>query len=113
MNKQEYNGYTNYETWLVSLWLGNTEYTSEYWNNHAKHVYANEAKEQQHFSRMEDATVILAEHLKDYHEEGGDQIIESAGLENSMWHDLIRGALSEVNWREIAQNLLENVAVAA
>lgn len=25
MNNQEYNGWTNYETWNVALWIGNDE----------------------------------------------------------------------------------------
>lgn len=29
MTDNTYNGYTNYETWLVSLWLDNEPYSNE------------------------------------------------------------------------------------
>lgn len=29
MNQQEYNGWTNYETWLTTLWIGNEPYLDE------------------------------------------------------------------------------------
>ena len=104
MNHQEYNGWTNYETWVVNLWIDNEEGTHDYWLEVAEDIYNDEAEEQKHFTKIEDAACILAERLKNGHEEN---LPEMAGV----YGDLIGAALSEVNWREIAEHLLENVEV--
>lgn len=31
MTKKEYNGWTNFETWNVNLWLDNEQSSQEYW----------------------------------------------------------------------------------
>lgn len=40
--KDEYNGWANYETWAVSLWLDNDERSYRYWRSqverHRKHA---------------------------------------------------------------------------
>jgi hypothetical protein len=110
---EKYNGYTNYETWVVNLWLDNEAGTHDYWLRMASYVYKHEAKEQEHFSKMEDAACILADKLKNDHEEAKDEILSNMKLESSLWADLLGAALSATNWHEIAENLLENVEVAA
>jgi|694.fasta_scaffold09120_23 hypothetical protein len=113
MNNSAYNGWTNYETWVVNLWMDNQEGTYDYWREVAEDVYNNEAEEQKHFTKMEDAVGILADRLKNDHEDKKDDILESVELTSSVWADLLGAALSEVNWREIAEHLLENVEVDA
>jgi hypothetical protein len=104
MSDTRYNGWTNYETWVVNLWMDNEE---------GSHDYKNEAEEQKHFSKMEDAVCILADRLKDDHEDRKCNILENAELTSSVWADLLGATLSEVNWNEIAEHLLENVEVEA
>jgi hypothetical protein len=48
----------------------------------------------------------LADRLKDHHEENRPEL-------PGVYGDLIGAALSEVNWQEIAEHLLENVKVDA
>jgi len=110
---EKYNGYTNYETWVVNLWLDNEAGTHDYWLRMASYIYKHEAKEQEHFSKMEDAACILADKLKNDHEEAKDEILSNMKLESSLWADLLGAALSATNWHEIAENLLENVEVTA
>lgn len=113
MNDKTYNGWTNYETWVVNLWMDNNEGSYDYWREIAEDIYHNQAEEQKHFSKMDDAVVILADRLKNDHEEAKDEILENMKLNASLWADLLGAALAETNWREIAEHLLENVEVEA
>lgn len=113
MNDKTYNGWTNYETWVVKLWMDNDEYSHDNWVRTARYIYEHDAKEQPHFTKMEDAVVILADRLKNDHEEAKDEILEHMKLNASLWADLLGAALSETNWHEIAENLLEDVEVQA
>ena len=109
MQTGTYNGWTNYETWVVNLWMDNEEGLHDFWVNKARHVYNHEAKQQRHFSKMEDAVCIMAHQLKDSHEEVMNDMLESRNLTSSVWSDLLGGALAAANWHEIARHLLENV----
>ena len=113
MNDKTYNGWTNYETWVVNLWMDNNEGSYDYWREIAEDIYHNQAEEQKHFSKMDDAVVILADRLKNDHEEAKDEILENMKLNASLWADLLGAALAETNWREIAEHLLEDVEVEA
>ncbi len=108
-----YNGYTNYETWVVNLWMDNEEGSHDYWVRMARYIYENEAEECKYSSKMDDAISLLADHIKDHYADAKDEILEEMKLTASVWADLLGAALSETNWREIAKNLLENVEVGA
>lgn len=104
---KKYNGWTNYETWLVNLWMDNEEGSCSYWAEQSQEAYDNAAAGDSYSSqtRMESATCSLAEMLKEQHEEA----IEQAGIKNGFIADLIGAAMSEVNWYEIAGHLLDEV----
>lgn len=111
MNDNRYNGWTNFETWNVNLWMDNEQGTHDYWLEVANDIYTNEAEEPTlvGFTKKDDAVYILAERLKEYHEEEMYNMLENAGLTSSVWADLLGSALHEVKWQEIAENLLENI----
>jgi hypothetical protein len=88
MNRVEYNGWTNYETWAVHLWMDNEESSQKYWHSISKNC---------------DTAWELAEKLKDEHLD----TIADAGLVGFM-ADLIHAAFSEVNWLEIAQPIWDD-----
>lgn len=75
----EYNGWTNYETWLVSLEMGLTD-----------DPYAFEAR------NLDDLIV----ELKDF----AENAIES---DNTLATNFAKVILSKVDWREIAEAFLE------
>ena len=108
-----YNGYSNYETWAVQLWIDNTESKSAYWRRLAEEIYNHQASEQVHFSKVEDATCILAEKLRDSYNNGMERILNDANANGTVWADLLNASVCAVNFGEIAKNLMESVIPAA
>ena len=100
-NDTKYNGWTNYETWLVNLWMDNEQGSSEYWNECAQEAYDN-ADSDTSFTREERATLNLADTMKETHEEAQPEV-------TGLWADMMNAALSEVNWYEIAEHYIEEV----
>lgn len=105
-----YNGWTNYETWAVKLWMDNEQGSYNYWNEAAQEAW-NEAEDKspnQFMDRADNARLILSERLKDEYDLGsGHPVFKAAG--GTVYADLLNAALSEVNWHEIADALLEDV----
>lgn len=102
-----YNGWTNYETWNVALWLDNEQSSERYWRCAAQDAWdespADDAVVRGTWTREEAAKYNLADKLK-------NEITDSVpDLGASMWSDLLGAALSEVNWDEIAENWLASV----
>ena len=105
---KRYNGWRNYETWAVKLWMDNESGSFYYWKE-ASHAAWNEAKADDILTREQRARYNLADRLKDEHEAKMILVLEVAGEEATVWGDLLSAALSEVNWSEIAESLLEDV----
>ena len=104
----EYNGWTNYETWAVKLWIDNEQGSVEYWEEKAQDAY-DKASADKSFTREERAALNLREILKDEYDESEQNLLDNAKAGASIWADLLNAALSEVNWYEIAQHLIEEV----
>lgn len=110
MNKNKYEGWTNYETWAVALWIDNDKLRHQCWREAA-------AEARQHAPTCRQvvegiwpidnaARFLLAEWLK-------EDIIDEAPLDTpTVYSDLLNSALGEVNWQEIADHLLEALAEA-
>jgi hypothetical protein len=82
----DYNGWTNYETWNIKLWMDNAESIYHYWEEKTKQA----------------ATIKeLADALKEYYDENIPEDVVGSYL------DILTAALEEVNWREIAESLWE------
>ena len=81
-----YNGWSNYETWNVKLWLDNEQGSSE---------------EVRDMARRARSVNALADQLKDMiHEAAPD-------LGASCFADLLNAALGEVDWYEMAESYYE------
>lgn len=96
-----YNGWKNYETWAVALWIDNEEGS---YNRRCE--LAREAKEEAGEEDEDGRTAegLLADQLKTWIREE-----EIPDLGASLYADLLGAALDEVDWYEIAENWLEEV----
>lgn len=103
-----YNGWTNYETWNVKLWMDNDQGSDAYYREVAQEVY-DDAEASKIFTKEERATLNLSDRLKDEYEEAMCEMLKETGKECSVWADLLGAALSEVNWREIAEHFIDEV----
>lgn len=83
MNDKTYNGWTNYETWLVGLWLDNDE-----GSHHECRAIARRAA----------SPFTAGEAIKDFIEECYD--LPTTGLVA----DLVNSGLAQVDWREIGEH---------
>lgn len=86
--EKTYNGWATYETWLVNLWLTDSPHTEELIREWAK--------------EMEDYE--LARTLEDY----VDDMADEENIYNGLIQDLIKSAMSDVDWEELAQHYIEN-----
>ena len=90
-----YNGWTNYETWLVNLWMDNEPGGNEFALDYLKQCKHPKAT-------VSGITYSLSCYLKETYEEDADTLSLPP-----FWKDLLGGALSEVNWMEIASHIWE------
>ena len=96
-----YNGWSNYETWVVNLWLGNDEDSYNTCRSLAQRCIE-ESVADEVFSRKERACYQLANELKEMIEDGNPLASEA-----SVYADLLNASFSEINWKEIANGLLQ------
>jgi len=85
---QKYQGYENYETWCVSLWLNNSEADYEHFRELAKEL-----------KDVKKLAISIENEIGNY----GDELIESACL----FKDLLNNSLEVVNWEEVAKDFLD------
>lgn len=111
MADQKYNGWTNYETWAVKLWMDNEVGSYHYWNEAAQEAWNESGPESpnQFIPTHEgNAQAVLAQRLKEEHDTQSEHPVFKAA-DGSVYADLLNAALSEVDWHEIASALLEDV----
>ena len=93
MQKLEYNGWTNYETWNFMLWADNDEPTY----NKVKVLI----KDALTFNKPHHTVSGLADDLRELADN------EAPELKTSFYSDVINASIKEVNFTEIAERLLE------
>jgi hypothetical protein len=104
--EQDYNGWTNRETWATKLWIDNDQYLYE---------TAQDYTRQEIEGHDQGETInpyYLGETLKHWIEEDLLTLENIAGNQElfNMLTDI--GSLYRVNWREIADSFLSEMAVA-
>jgi hypothetical protein len=98
-----YNGWTNYQTWVTKLWMDNDQESYNYWQGRAAAMFkaADGAGDRSFRARVD-----LADDLKAQHEDAMPEI-------TGVFSDLMSSALGLVDWFEIADNLLDEVVNAS
>ena len=93
-----YQGFSNYPTWAFKLWIDNEEGSYNYWNDKAQSLADKHGKD--------GAVSYLAEELK-------NDITEFMPELEGMYSDIFTWAMGQVDWREIAESMLEDIEVEA
>lgn len=109
MSDKRHNGWANYETWACNLWMSNEQGDQEHFASLAQEAY-DMAQADGTFTRDERACIQLCDMLKSHFEDTMADMLEEGNASCSLWADLLGAALSEVNWKEIADALLDGVA---
>lgn len=92
-DEKGYNGWKNYETWNVALWINNDQGTQE--------MVLDAARE---FKDNDHANYDLSHWLRDLIEED-NPLNDTATL----YTDLLNAALSEVDWYELAESFFNDI----
>jgi gas vesicle protein len=109
-NETGYNGWKNYETWNIALWLDNDKSTYDLMREFATESINETLLENDDFvfdgSNKEElvkkSSYKLSEKIKEYIEEN-NPITEQA----SVYVDLLKSAISQADFIEIAEHYLE------
>lgn len=101
-----YNGWTNYETWNVALWIDNEQGSYNEWRERAQECL-DAARPRSGWTRKEAAALELSRCLKEHIEEDMQTWLEDKPA--CMFADLLGAAVSEVNWHEIATSWLDDM----
>ena len=96
-----YNGYTNYETWVTSLWMDNEPNTNEYLYELANRESAHESE----IAELVDKADALEEYVKEMVLSNPPTIF---GHTNGLGTDLLTHAIGGINWREIIESHRED-----
>ena len=106
-NENQYNGWTNYETWSVSLWISNNQHDNEFWADAASRCLEDAGNDSDvqtlNLSVRQVARFRLANQLKDV------TLNNSPLSEPSLYSDLLAASLREVNWEEVANSWLNEL----
>jgi hypothetical protein len=86
-----YNGWKNFETWNVKLWIDN------------EYAWYQDIKEMVEQMDEDDDVHDLAEQIENWF----DMMFEDDIPKTGPLADLLNGAIREVDWREIAEAFLE------
>lgn len=96
MAEEKYNGFTNYETWNLKLWIDNEEPSYKAWRAEAREILAETPDKLQ-------AVADLRDRLQEDTEAGAPEMAPS------FYCDALGAALGRVNYYEIAEMIIDEV----
>ena len=89
---QTYNGWTNYETWCVNLWLTNDPVSDEALQDIVR-------ADSNLYTRARELESLVHDWGINFNQDDGSPLSGA-----SVFVDLLRAALDNVNWCEIVEN---------
>src|SRR5689334_9547230 len=92
-NPNSYNGWSNYETWCVNLWIDNEEGSQSFWRERAQDACQNATADYNWETDKQAAIRQLADELKDQIENDANDLVGNAG----MFTDLLNSAIGSVD----------------
>ena len=100
-----YNGWTNWETWLVNLWIDNDGYAggSLGVSEEADRIVEQALNDNEQHEALEESVGTLADWIEERLNEDL-KVDEAKGL----LLDILSGTLGSVNWYEIAKHYCED-----
>lgn len=104
-NDQTYNGWKNYQTWVVNLWFDNDGF-NEMFEEWAKECIEDNLDSGDASDIRSDAKYDLSKRIEEY----ADELQEMSNIQTSgMFADLLTNALDNVYWDEIAEHYTDEV----
>lgn len=94
METKKYNGWNNYETWSCMLWIDN-DGSGEHFRERAEELMADDP---------DSAIYNLAQEIDDWVDEN-----DPIGDQPSMYSDILRSALREIDYYEIAEHIISDL----
>jgi hypothetical protein len=105
MDDKRFNGWTNYATWAVAMWVTDDNHRSYYWCEQAASHRADSSTDKMvlegRWTPEVAARYSLADQLKEETSGNACEIADGA------YFLLLNATLSDVNWEEIAECFLE------
>jgi len=95
---ETYNGWRNYPTWAIALWIDNEYGSYKYYQERAMEL------RDEYDSDEDTVRIRLADELKDTYESESCDLISETGV----FSDLMSYVLSHVDWDEIAEHIMES-----
>jgi hypothetical protein len=99
-----YNGWTNYETWLANLWMTNDG--SDWMFDRAREIIQDLIDRDDTSDLRNDAINSFADELKDQTEDGASEY-----KLDGLLSDLLNAAIGEIDFREIAEHIVDEIPV--
>lgn len=89
----KYNGYTNYETWNLSLWLDNDREWNRAVNDEALHLVNDVLTKNEEIEILKNFIIDLVQD-------------NEPKINASFYSDILNASIREVNFREISENII-------
>lgn len=102
-----YQGYKNYQTWAVALWIGNEYNLYRHWQNRAEEIKAVvedgdcDQVQAEIWTAEQGARFLLADEIE------ADMKSHPLADAATMYSDILNHTMSQVDWQEVADSILE------
>lgn len=107
ITREDFNGFRNYATWTVALWLGNDQSSYERWREEARKLWDDACHDSaviaQRWSREDKTEYDLSSRIAEAVNEVAEEV------KNGLLRDLLNGALASVAWHEVAAHVLADL----